>query len=159
MLVSSVQQSDSIIHKHVSVLFQLFSHLGYYRILSSAPCALQRVLVECILYFFIFNWSIITLYSNDGFCHTSTWISHRHTHVPSLWNLTPSPLPIPPPRVLQSTGLEFPASYSKFPLAVYFTHGNVYVSVLLSQVFPPSPFLTVSKSLFFKSVSPLLPCK
>ena len=96
MLVSSVQQNDSVIHKHVSILFQIFSHLGYYRILSSVPCALQRVLVECILYFFIFNWSIITLYSSDGFCHTSTWISHRHTHVPSLWNLTPTPSPFQP---------------------------------------------------------------
>ena len=31
--VSNVQQSDSVIY--VSVLFQNFSHLGYYRILSS----------------------------------------------------------------------------------------------------------------------------
>ena len=51
MLVSSVQQNDSVIHKHVSILFQIFSHLGYYRILNSFPCALQRVLVEYILYF------------------------------------------------------------------------------------------------------------
>ena len=31
--VSNVQQSDSVIY--VSILFQNFSHLGYYRILSS----------------------------------------------------------------------------------------------------------------------------
>ena len=158
MLVSSVQQSDSVIHKHVSILFQIFSHLGYYRILSRFPCALQWVLVEYILYFFIFNWRIITLYSSDGFCHRSTWISHRHTHVPSFLNLTPTPSPFHPSRVLQSTGFEFPASYSKFPLAIYFTYSNVYISVLLSQVFPSSPFLTVTKSLFFMSASPLLPC-
>ena len=30
VLVSSVQQSDSVIHPHVSVVFQ-FSQLGYYR--------------------------------------------------------------------------------------------------------------------------------
>ena len=39
-----------------------------------------------------------------------------------------------------------------------FTHGNVYVSVLFSQIIPPSPSPTESKRLFFTSVSPLLPC-
>ena len=34
MLVSDVQQSDSVIHVHISILFQLLSHLGYYRILT-----------------------------------------------------------------------------------------------------------------------------
>ena len=33
-LVSDVQQSDSVIHKHPSIFFKFFSHLGYYRILS-----------------------------------------------------------------------------------------------------------------------------
>ena len=32
--------------------------------------------------------------------------------------------------------------YSNFPLATYFIHGNVYVSVLLCQLAPPSPSLT-----------------
>ena len=75
--------------------------------------------------------------------------------------ICPLPLkpPIPPPRLSQSTGFGFPASYSKFPLAIYFTYGNVYVSVLLSQVISPSPSLSVTLSLFFMSVSPLLPCK
>ena len=31
--------------------------------------------------------------------------------------------------------------YSSFPLAVYFTCGSVYMSVLLSQVIAPSPSL------------------
>ena len=46
---------------------------------------------------FIFNWRIVTLQYGDGFYHTSTWIGHRHTHVPSLLNLPPTSLPIPPP--------------------------------------------------------------
>ena len=33
MLVSDIQQSDSVTHIHISILFQLLSHLGYYRIL------------------------------------------------------------------------------------------------------------------------------
>jgi len=36
------------------------------------------------------------------FCHSSTRISHRHTHVPSLPNLPPISLPTPPFSLLQS---------------------------------------------------------
>ena len=57
---------------------------------------------------------------------------------------------------LQYTG--FPASCTELPLTVYFTYGNLYVSMLFSQNIPPSPSPTVSRSLFFMSVSPLLPC-
>ena len=55
------------------------------------------------------------------------------------------------------TGL--PVLYSSFPLAIYFTHGIAYVSMLLSQfvLFSPSP--TVSTSLFTTSVSQFLPCR
>ena len=41
VLVAGVQQSDSVIHIHVFILFQIFTHIGYYRILSRVPCALQ----------------------------------------------------------------------------------------------------------------------
>ena len=39
-----------------------------------------------------------------------------------------------------------------------FTYGNIHVSKLFSQIIPPLPSSTESKSLIFKSVSPLLPC-
>ena len=32
------------------------------------------------------NWRIVALQYCVGFCHTSTWISHRYTYVPSLLN-------------------------------------------------------------------------
>ena len=38
-----------------------------------------------------------------GFCHTSTWISHRYTYVPSLLNFPPTPPH--PSRLSQSTRL------------------------------------------------------
>ena len=62
---------------------------------------------------------------------------------------TPLPPPIPshPSRLSQSTRFELPASYSKFPLVIYFTRGNVYISMLLSQFVPPSPLSTVSTTL------------
>ena len=62
-------------------------------------------------------------------------------------------------RVLEWGATAFSESYSKFPLAVCLTYGNVYVSVLLSQITAPSPSLAVSKSVSFMSASPLLPCK
>ena len=43
---------------------------------------------------------------------------------------------------------ELPASYSKFPLAIYFTHGRAYMSMPLSQFIPPSPSPAVLISLF-----------
>ena len=43
-------------------------------------------------------------------------------------------------------------------LVIYFTYGNVPVSMLFSQIIPPWPSTTKSKILFFTSVSPLLPC-
>ena len=84
---------------------------------------------------FIFNWRIIALQYRDGFCHTSTWISCRHAYVSSLLSL---PSPPHPSRLSQSTSFGIAASHSKFPLAIYFTYGNVYVSMLLSQLVPPS---------------------
>ena len=46
----------------------------------------------------IFNWRIIALQYYIGFCHTSTWISHRYPYVPSFLNLSPSYLlPYPAP--------------------------------------------------------------
>ena len=71
---------------------------------------------------FFFYWKIIALQYCVGLCHTSTCISHRCTYVPSLQN---------PPALL-------PVSRRKFPLAVYFTYGNVYVSMLFSPFVPPS---------------------
>jgi len=43
-------------------------------------------------------------------------------------------------------------------LVIYFTYGNVHVSVLFSHIIPPSPSSTQSKNLFFIFVSLLLSC-
>ena len=39
----------------------------------------------------------------------------------------------------QSTSFGCPASCIKFALAIYFTHGNIHVSVLFSHIAPHSP--------------------
>ena len=48
------------------------------------------------------------------------------------------------------------ALYGNFPLAIYFTYGNAYISRLLSQFIPLSPFPTVSLSLFPENVLEIL---
>ena len=77
-----------------------------------------------------------------GFWHPSTRISHRYTHVPSLLNLPPTSLPIPP--LVTEYWAELPGSHSKFPPAVYLTWGSGYAPMLVSQLAPPSPSPTVS---------------
>ena len=46
----------------------------------------------CFFFSFIFNWRIIALQCCAGFCHTTTSISHKYSHVSSLLNLHPTPL-------------------------------------------------------------------
>ena len=71
----------------------------------------------------------------------------------------PPPASAPHPSGLsQSTSFGCPALCIKLALVIYFTYGNIYVSMLFSQMIPPSSSPTESKSLFFTSVSLLLPC-
>ena len=118
-----------------------------------------------ILFFFFFliylffNWRITALQNFVVFCQTSTWISHRYTYIPSLFNLPPICLPIPPLQVDTEPLFEFPETYNKFPLAIYFTYGNVSFHVTLSIHLTLSSPLPMSISVFSMSVSPLLPCK
>ena len=48
VLVSGVQQSESVIH--TSTLFQILFLYMYYRVLSRVPCAIQQVLISYLFY-------------------------------------------------------------------------------------------------------------
>ena len=78
--------------------------------------------------------------------------------VPPILNPFPPPSPPYPSGLSQSTGFGSPASWMELALVICFTYGNVHVSMLFSQIAPPLPSTTESKSLFFTSVSPLLSC-
>ena len=62
------------------------------------------------------------------------------------------PIPSHPSRLSQSPRLELPVSHSKFPLALYFTYGSVYVSMLS---IPPtlSFFHSVHKYVLYVCIS------
>ena len=81
------------------------------------------------------------LYNVIGFCCKTMQISHNYTYIPSLLSL---PFPsIPLLWVITKHRARLLALFSNFPLSVCFTHGVVYLSVILSQFIPPSPFPTV----------------
>ena len=48
VLVSSIQQSESVIHiylsRYISLFFRCFSHIGHYIVLSRVSCVIQQVL-------------------------------------------------------------------------------------------------------------------
>ena len=110
---------------------------------SLRPHGLQHPMPPCSL-------PIPGVYSNS--CPLSRWC-HKYTYIHSSWTFHPTPL-----KLSQSTGLSS-LLYSNFPLAIYFTYGNIYVSTLPFQFIPPSPSPTGSTSLYSMSVSLVLPCK
>ena len=59
-----------------------------------------------------------------------------YTYRPPLGPVFPPP--ISPLQVITEHRVERPVLYSRFPLASYFTHGGLYVSILISQFVSPS---------------------
>ena len=103
------------------------------------------------------GWRVITLQYCDGFCHTSTWIDHRYTCIPPSWSPLPPPFPPYSSGLSQSTSFGFPASYLNSPWS-----SILYMVMYMFQYCSLKSYhcrlLPQSKSLFFTSESPLLPC-
>ena len=108
---------------------------------------------ELLLFFKFFknvNWRLITL---------QTYIDMNQ---PWMYMCSPSWTPLPtlstshPSGSSQCTSPEHPISCIEPGLVICFTYYNIYVSVLFSQIIPPSPSPTEFKRLFYKPVSLLL---
>ena len=73
-----------------------------------------------------------------------------YPHISSLLSLPPT-LPIPPLQVVAKHRADFPVMCSSFPLAIYFTFGSVYMSVLFCHFVPayhsPQPPCPQARSL------------
>ena len=95
---------------------------------------------------------IVDLQRCACFSCTTPWIGYcKHIYPLSWTSLPPSP---PPAQVITEQRAQLAVLCGSFPLAVYFTHGRVYILVLLSQVLP-----TLSTSPFSMSASLFLPWK
>ena len=100
------------------------------------------------LFFFLTLFYFTILY---WFCHTLTWIHHRCIRAPnpespshpisSLWII-----PVHQPQ----------ASRIEHRLVIRFLPDSIHVSMPFSQIIPPSPSPSESKSPFYTSVSLLL---
>ena len=105
-------------------------------------------------FFYLVNWRIVI--------YNIMLVFARRQHESAVRICVPphpeSPSPPYPFRLSQKTGFGCLASCIKLALVIYFTRGNVYALMLFSQIIPPSPSSTESKSLCFTSMSPLLPC-
>ena len=106
-----------------------------------------------ILFILIGGYYFTILYL---FCHTSTWIHRRYTHVPHPEHPSPPPSPYHPSGSSQCTSPKHPVSCIEPGLAILFIYDIIPISMLFSQIIPLSPSPTESKSLFYTSVSLLL---
>ena len=137
--------------------FHIHLPISLFLLLKNEVSSQKQCYLDYRSYFLIlinFNWRIITLQYCSYFCHTLTWVSHGCTCVPHPEppsHLPPHPIPQGRPSAPALSAL----SYAEPGLVIYFTYGNIHVSMLFSQI-SPSPSPTESNSLFFTSVSLLL---
>ena len=124
------------------------------------PLLIYNSSMSVVCFFFpliYFNWRIIAF-------NIVIFLPYIGMNQPQVYLCPPTLHPLPPPSPphpsgwSQSTSSGCPASCMELALVICSSYGNVHVSVLISQIIPPSLSPAESQSLSFTSVSPLLPC-
>ena len=114
---------------------------------------------------FNFSFFLIYLFSLEANYNIVVVLSYIDMNQPWVYMCSPSWTPLPPPSPShpsgssQCTSPEHPVSSIEPGLVICFTYDNIHVSMLFSQIIPPSPSPTESKRLFYTSVSLLLSCR
>ena len=107
------------------------------------------IFIFTLCYFAILYW----------FCHTLTWIHHGCTCIPKQEppsHLPPHNIPLGHPSPCISP--KHAVSFIGHRLVIRFLHDSIHVSMPFSQIIPPSPSPSESKSPLYTSVSFLLSC-
>ena len=73
IILLGIQQNGSFMDIHLSIFSRLFSHIGYYRILSRVSCAIHRsLLITYFMYSSVNVKSKLLIYSSP---HVSTLVA------------------------------------------------------------------------------------
>ena len=131
--------------------------------------AVQKVisLIESHLFIYLFILWFILIFFNFYFYfillyNTALVLPYTDMNLPRVYMSSQSWTPLPPPTPYHLSGSspctspKHPVSCIEHRLAIRFLHDIIHVSVPFSQIIPPSPSPSESKSLFYTSVSLLL---
>ena len=136
-----------------------FKHTIYFLRLHPRkfPC-LILLYTNWFFFFFNFYFYFILLYNT---VLVLPYVDMNPTRV-YMSSQTWTPLPPPTPYHLSGsspcTSPKHPASCIEHRLAIHFLHDSIHVSMPFSQIIPPSPSPSESKSPLYTSVSFLLSC-
>ena len=111
---------------------------------------------NCNLFIYLFNFYFILLYN------TVLVLPYIDMNPPRVYTSSQSWIPLPPTTLYHHSGSspctspKHPVSCIEHRLVIRFLHDSIHVSMPFSQITPPSPSPTESKSPFYTSVSLLL---
>ena len=133
--------------KVVSLLFNTLSRFLIAFLLRSKHLFWKKIFIHL---FFISLYNTVLVLPYIDMNPPQVYMSYQS------WTPLPLPSSYHPSGSSQCTSPKHPVSYIEPRLAIRFLHDIKYVSMPFSQIIPPSPSPTESKSLFYTSVSLLL---
>ena len=118
----------------------------------------QKIVKYCFKKIIYFNWRLVSYF-------TILWWFLTYIEMNQPWvymyllilKLLLSPSPSHPSGLSQCIGFQYPVSCIELGLVIYFTYGNIHVSMLFSQITPPLPSPTKSNDIIYICVL-LLSC-